>query len=44
MSSMTRIGEGDRAEVCTVQCVACGDAGSDVVGGWGGCDFFFFVT
>ena len=39
MWSMTRIGVGDWTEVCTVQSVTCGDAGSGVVGGWGGCDF-----
>ena len=29
-------GVGDWTEVCTVQSVACGDAGSDVAGRWGG--------
>ena len=39
MWSMNRVGVSDQAEVCTVQSVACGDAGSGVAGGWGRWDF-----
>ena len=44
MWSMTRIGVGDWAEICTVQSAACGDAGSGVVGGWGGWDFVCYLN